>query len=136
MKSRKYLVSSFLVLLFSMLFVSNAQNQPKLLVYYFHATSRCPVDLAIEKIADETLKTYFADALKNQIIVYQAVDYDDNYNRELVEKYKPFGSSLMLVDANNNTIRKDFTDFAYRNVEEHPEKVIELLIKEIKVFIE
>ncbi len=136
MKSRIFFTANIFVLFFSMIFVSNAQNEPKLLVYYFHATSRCPVDLAIEKTAEETLKIHFADALKNHVIVYQAIDYDDNYNRELVEKYKPFGSSLMLVDANNNTIRKDFTDFAYRNVEEHPEKVTELLIKEIKMFIE
>lgn len=137
MKSKIFISTIFFIFFLQYGFSQETKvSEPKLLVYYFHATSRCPIDLAIEKTTEETLKNNFAEALKNHIIIYQAIDYDDNYNRALVDKYKPFGASLMLIDATNTSKVKDFTDFAYKNVEEHPEKLIELLIKEIKLIVE
>ncbi len=137
MKSKKIILIIWCFAFSQFSFSENfTPNEPKLFVYYFHATSRCPIDLAIEKTAEETVKKYFQNELKNQTILFQSIDYDDNYNRELVIKYKPFGSSLMLIDANNTSSIKDFTDFAYKNVEEHPEKLTELLVKEIKTYIE
>ncbi len=66
-------------------------------VYYFHATKRCPTCEAIERETKKTLDISFADELKNSTILLHVLNIDDKGNKELVEIYEIYGSSLILA---------------------------------------
>ncbi|MCF8367013.1 MAG: nitrophenyl compound nitroreductase subunit ArsF family protein [Bacteroidales bacterium] len=73
-------------------------------VYYFHATKRCPTCEAIEKETKKTLNGTFADQLDSGILKFHVLNLDDKENKELVEKYEIYGSSLILVPVSGDEV--------------------------------
>lgn len=71
-------------------------------VYYFHATKRCPTCNAIENETVKTLNGSFAEQMENGTIRLHILNLDEKENRELVEKYEIYGSSLILVPATDD----------------------------------
>ena len=71
-------------------------------VYYFHATKRCPTCNAIESETVKTLNGSFAQQMENGTVRLHVLNLDEKENRELVEKYEIYGSSLILVPASGD----------------------------------
>jgi len=68
----------------------------KVEVYHFHSTQQCSSCIAVGKLAEETLNTYFSDELKSGKLVFAHINVDLPENKALVDKYEAKGSSLII----------------------------------------
>ena len=76
--------------------IKQSVNIDKLEIYHFHGTHQCSSCIAVGKLAEETVNTYFADEVKSGKIVFGHIDFDVAENKELASKYGVTGSSLWL----------------------------------------
>jgi len=68
----------------------------KVEVYHFHATNQCSSCIAVGKLAEETINTYFASELKSGKIVFGHINVNLPENKVLVDKYEAKGASLLI----------------------------------------
>jgi len=68
----------------------------KIELIHFHATSQCSSCIAVGKLAEETVNTYFANELKSGKITFQHLNVELPENYELAEKYGSAGASLWI----------------------------------------
>src|SRR5512134_1075795 len=61
--------------------VATPAGSPGVLVYYFHATTRCATCRTIEAYAKETVTSRFAADLEARRLAWQAVNVDEPANR-------------------------------------------------------
>lgn len=92
--------------------------------YYFHNTRRCMTCNTVEKVARESLKELYGDA-----IVLKSLVFEDQNNKAIVDKYKVEGQSLFLVKGNRKI---DITNDAFLNAVRRPE----ILREKIKSTVE
>jgi len=118
--------------------IVQSQNKPqttdktRVLVYYFHATSRCPTCLAIEDNTKKTLETYFAKEMKDGIIKFRTVNVDEKENYKLAEKYEAGGSALFVTKIDKGKeMKTDMTNFAFSYGRNNQEKFMSGLKEEI-----
>jgi hypothetical protein len=113
---------SFLIvaLLFSTICFS--QDEPenskktRIDIYYFHRTVRCETCTSIEENTQKTLDQYFSDELEDGSIKLYSIDYEENTEKELIEKYDVSGPALYLTKVKKGKeTSKDLTDFAFDN---------------------
>ncbi len=134
---RKSTIFGMLILFFSFPAINGmSQNEKstelKLIVYYFHGTHRCATCRAIEENTKKVLETKFGNELANGIIHLKIINYDDEKNRDLTEKFEVAWSSLFLVGTGDNEdFVKNMTDFAFRYGRTNPEKFQKGLTKAI-----
>lgn len=106
-------------LLASLMNVQNISAQPAIAetlleVYYTHSTNRCPGCTAIENQTIETLNSDFKAELESGKIKFTAVNIDEAANKDFVEKYKVWGSSLFIkINGSDKTIDLTRDGFAY-----------------------
>ena len=104
---------------------SEKQIIPRVNVYYFHATRRCPTCLAIEENTKKTLETYFPAELKDGSVKFVVLNVDDAKNKEIAEKFEASGSALFLTQVSaGKEYKTDLTDFAFSYGRNDPEKFI------------
>ena len=68
----------------------------KIEVYHFHGTNQCSSCIAVGKLAEETVNTYFSSELKSGKIVFGHINGDLPENKDLVVKYGATGSTLWI----------------------------------------
>ncbi len=71
------------------------------LVYYFHATTRCATCRRIEAYAKETVANRFAADLQARRLEWQAVNVDEPANRHFIQDFQLYTRSVVVVDAKN-----------------------------------
>jgi hypothetical protein len=112
----------FIVSLFLFSCTGNAQNKTTenqnkknmIEVFDFHTTNRCTTCKAIEANTKYTLDTYFASELKSGKIKFKVINLDEKENEHLGEKFKVYGTSLLLnVITNGKEKQIDLTEFAF-----------------------
>jgi hypothetical protein len=108
---------------------TSSDSVPKIKVYYFHATNRCPTCLACEQICFETLQQDFKKELDNGTIFFKAVNIDEAQNKALVEQYRIMFSTLLFIDRNGNIT--DLTDKAFENALDHPDEYKKIIRNEV-----
>jgi ATP adenylyltransferase/5',5'''-P-1,P-4-tetraphosphate phosphorylase II len=128
------LLTVFLVLSLGLMAQKTSKNQ-KVKVYYFHATQRCHTCNEIERLAKETVEVKFANELKNNIVSYDAVDYENKDNKVLLDKYEIYGSTLLVVRTGKKEQKSDLTNMAFQYALSKPDKLQEELAKEIAKMI-
>ncbi len=74
---------------------------PGVLVYYFHATTRCATCRTIEAYAKETVATRFASEIEARRLAWQAVNVDEPSNRHFIRDFQLYTRSVVVVDAKN-----------------------------------
>jgi hypothetical protein len=74
---------------------------PAVLVYYFHATTRCATCRTIEAYAHDTIATRFAADLKAKRLEWRSVNVDEPANRHFIRDFQLYTRSVVLVDAND-----------------------------------
>ena len=72
---------------------------PGVLVYYFHATTRCATCRTIEAYAKETVTTRFAADIEGRRLAWQAVNVDEPANRHFVRDFQLYTRSVVVGDA-------------------------------------
>ena len=65
-------------------------------VYYFHRTIRCVTCLTFESYAHEALLADHAGDLASGRLTWSVLNYEDEANAELVDRYDVFESSLVV----------------------------------------
>ena len=76
-----------------------AQGTPKLTVYYFHGSVRCPTCNRIEALTHEAVRGGFAGALKSGEVGFKAVNADQPANEHFTRDYRLFTKSVVLVES-------------------------------------
>jgi len=129
MKTLKIVIIALLTILAIQL---NAQDNKKVLdIYYAHSTNRCPTCRAIEAETKATLDEQFKDELANGVIELHIINIDLKSSKEIVKKYKIWGSSLFIVkQGTDNTI--DPTKEAFATARTKPDEFHQLLEKSIR----
>jgi hypothetical protein len=117
MKRKAILLVQFIMVVIPIL---NAQTKntpaatPKVEVYYFHPTERCPIDESIEVNIGKVMKTDFAKEIRNGIIRFQVLNTDDPLNAKVVSKFDINAQALYIVKiVKGKEIKTDLTTFAF-----------------------
>jgi len=131
MKKNAFLLSLLLLLATA----SFSQVEPKLIVYYFHATNRCNTCTEIEKQTKLLLDESFSNQLETGVMQFRSVDYEAEENKDLVNKYYAYGSTLLLVTPEDETNNKDLTDIAFEFAVNKPNLFLQKLAKEIHLLL-
>jgi len=107
------------ILLSTLTFSQNEEpksNKTQLDIYYFHRTQRCQTCLSIEENTKNVLDQYYAEELKDGIIVMHIIDYEGDESKDLIEKYKADAPALYLTKVKKGKeTNKNLTDFAFDN---------------------
>ena len=104
-----------------------AQSQdpvtPKVKVIYFHGTNRCMTCLNMEKYTKELLEEEYSKELNSKQLVFEIVNFDDDAQKEITEKYNVESSTLLLVKIKNGKEKvTDLTDIGFTYAKNEPEK--------------
>jgi hypothetical protein len=120
----------------------NAQNKqttkitPKVEIYYFHPTERCPIDQAIEENTRQTVQTYFANDIKSGKIKFRVLNTDEKTNATIISKFDINAQALYLVKiVNGKEIQTDLTAFAFDYGKSNPQKFRLRLRDEIEALL-
>jgi hypothetical protein len=98
-------------------------------VYYFHMTRRCMTCQTVEKVAEQSIKELYPDAVKKGNLTFKSVNIEEKDNKALVKKLKIGGQTLLIV---NGRDRHDITDKGFMYAVNEPEK----LKAEIKLILD
>jgi hypothetical protein len=105
--------------------------QPKVEVYYFHATMRCPTCLAVEEQTRKALDENFAEEIKAGTVKLTVVNLEEKENKALTEKFEIGWSSLILyVPSSDKSL--NLTEDAFANARSHPDDFRKELQEKIK----
>lgn len=125
---KKYVIFIALGLICTTISAQKAANS-KLFVYYFHITQRCATCINIENTTKKVLEQFYQTKIDNGSIHYKAINIDLTENKEISEKYKVYGSTLLLVKiVNNSETVEDMTNFAFGKI--HHEAIFTQGLKE------
>ncbi|NLX15287.1 MAG: thioredoxin family protein [Phycisphaerales bacterium] len=69
--------------------------QDRVMVYYMHASFRCPTCNRAESMGEELLREEFAEALQAKRLQWQAVNWQEN--EALAQRYNVSGPMLVVV---------------------------------------
>lgn len=70
-------------------------GQDKVVVYYLHATFRCVTCNTVESLAEELVRTEFAEAVKAGRLEWRVADFQEN--GELADRYKVAGNMIVVA---------------------------------------
>ena len=105
----------------------------KIIVYYFHYTQRCSTCMALETETQKALGELFPNEMMAGSIRFASLDYADDINKEVVQKYAIEGQTLLLVSRSG--ITSDLTDMAFSLFRSKPEEFRKRLFSEIETLI-
>ena len=80
---KKLLILYLLMGLFAGSAIGQTQNKiqgsipPKVEVYYFHPTDRCPIDQSIEANSKTVMQSFFAKEIRTGTIFFRVINTDD-----------------------------------------------------------
>ncbi len=95
-------------------------------VYYFHGDRRCETCVAVGDVAMKTITEKFG---KDAKIVFQDINFDEEKNTALAEKYEVGGSSLLIVSGEKV---EDLTTMAFQNAVSNPDSLSMTIASSIK----
>lgn len=102
---------------------STAVTNPRVEVYYFHPTERCPIDQAIEETTRKLMQTDFVKEIKDGTIEFRVINTDDKANAKLVGNYDINTQALYVIKVDKGKeIKNDLTEFAFSNAKANPLK--------------
>ena len=67
----------------------------RVVVYYMHATQRCPACNSVEAMTRELLASRFSDAIQTGRLEWKSVNYEQN--ESLARRYDVAGSEIVIV---------------------------------------
>jgi hypothetical protein len=73
-------------------------------VMYFHRTQRCPTCLKMGSYSEESVKSGFAQQIKNGKVEFHYIDFQDAKNSALTKGYKVGGPTLIVAKVSGNKV--------------------------------
>ena len=109
-----------------------AAPKPRVEVYYFHPTERCPIDQSIEENTIKLMNGSFAKEIKNGTIKFQIINTDDKSQAKTVARFDINAQGLFVVKlSNGKEIKNDLTHFAFTYGQSNPQRFKDGLKEEI-----
>ncbi|HAF30700.1 MAG TPA: hypothetical protein DCG75_16785 [Bacteroidales bacterium] len=96
-------------------------------VFYFHFTRRCATCNAVEDVAKEAIKEYYADD-----VFFASYNLDEADGKEKAEEVGVSGQTLIIVSGENKI---NITNEGFMNARTNPEKLKEIIKEKIDPFI-
>lgn len=105
-------------------------------VYYFHGNRRCETCKAVGIISNGFTKMTYKNELENGKVKYHEINYDQEGNEKLVEKFQVSGSSLFVrtVKDNHEEI-VNLTELAFLYAALDADKIREAIKSEIEIVL-
>lgn len=100
--------------------VAKSAVAPKVEVYYFHFTRRCPTCMAVESEAKKAVEALYPAQVKSGQVVFASINLDDASSKAAASKCKASGQSLLVVSGKN---RVDLTSKGFMYAKSAPEKL-------------
>jgi hypothetical protein len=102
---------------------SAVAKTPRVEVYYFHPTERCPIDQSIEENARKLMQTAFGREIKEGTIRFRVLNTDDKANAKIAAGFEINAQALYIVRMEKGKeVKTDLTEFAFANGLTNPEK--------------
>ena len=101
-------------------------------VYYFHLTHRCNTCRTVESEAEKSLVRLYPQAVKERRLTYQALNFEEEKNKQLIEKLEVGGQSLLFV-AGSQVI--DLTTEAFLYAVDEPSKLREIVKETVDTYL-
>jgi hypothetical protein len=96
--------------------VKSTALKPRVEVYYFHPTERCPIDQSIEDNTRRLMQSSFAKEIKDGTIKFQVINTDDKSQVKTVARFDINAQALYVVKlADGKENKNDLTHFAFSN---------------------
>ena len=73
----------------------------RFVAYYFHGDRRCVTCRKLEAFSQEAIAAGFEKELKDSVLVWQAVNYDEKDNKHFIEDYKLYTKAVILSQVRN-----------------------------------
>ena len=100
-----------------------AAPKPRVEVYYFHPTERCPIDQSIEENTIKLMNGSFAKEIKDGTIKFQIINTDDKSQSKTVARFDINAQGLFVVKlSNDKEIKNDLTRFAFDYGQSNPDR--------------
>ena len=97
--------------------------KPRVEVYYFHPTERCPIDQSIEDNTRRLMQSSFAKEIKDGTIKFQIINTDDKSQAKTVARFDINAQALFVVKLSDGKENKnDLTHFAFSNGLSNPSR--------------
>lgn len=98
--------------------ISNAPQNLRVKVLYFHITNRCNTCMAIEENVRKTLFGNFGEQIDKGFIDLYILNCELPENQELVEKYGAYGSTLAITSFKSGTEQEteDLSNWSFKKV--------------------
>jgi hypothetical protein len=78
----------------------------KIIVYYFHATRRCPTCLGIQDNIEQTINEKFADEATAGKLAFEELNFEEDANKHFVDEYQlSFSTMIVAAQADGRTVK-------------------------------
>ena len=95
--------------------------KPRVEVYYFHPSERCPIDQSIEENTLKLMQTTYAKEIKSGAIKFQIINTDDKSQAKTVSRFEMNAQALYVVKlSGGKEFKNDLTHFAFSNGQNNP----------------
>ena len=113
-------ISVIALLLFTVVWATGFSQQkpaaakPRVEVFYFHPTERCPIDQSIEDNTRKLMQTTYARQVKEGTILLKIINTDDKSQAKTVSRFDINTQALYLVSTQGGKeVKNDLTHFAF-----------------------
>ena len=115
---------------------SSQEKDTRVEVLCFHTKKRCVTCTAIEKNAQETVETLFAEEVKTGRVVFKTIDLSLEENKKIAERYQVAWSSLIVSHWKDGKERyENLTLQAFATARTAPEKFKKELAEKISALL-
>jgi hypothetical protein len=78
----------------------------KIIVYYFHATRRCPTCLGIQANIEQTINDSFAEEIAAGKLAFEELNFEEDANKHFVDEYQlSFSTMIVAAQAVGKTVK-------------------------------
>jgi len=81
--------------------VGPGASGPTVIAYYFHRTIRCPMCIAIEANASQSIERNFQQEVTEGRLIWMPVNLEDAESEGFQERFDLSGSALVIAQAND-----------------------------------
>ena len=94
-------------------------KKDRVVIYDFHSEHRCVTCIAIEKAVKDVIHKHFEKQFEEGIIEFELLNCESEENKDLVDKYGAFGTTLIvsMVKDGKELKSDDLTNWAFEKVD-------------------
>jgi hypothetical protein len=94
----------------------------KIVVYYFHATRRCPTCLGIQANIEQTINDRFAEETAAGKLAFEVLNFEEDANKRFVDEYQlSFSTMIVAAQAGGKTVKWENAEKIWEHAHNPPE---------------